>query len=271
MVDVPCFVGMDVANAPLAVAVRPAGERWPSRMMLVELSDSWHGCRPSPHLDGAGSHRWPGAGRHGGVGHSRPPRGCRQPAAGARFGARHRTVGQDSCVGCPRAGALCRRDPSDTPAAAGTPKPTNCAPCWHGGGNWSRCGRPNRIVWGMHPHGCRRTSRPISPGSIPGWRRWTTTSTRHCGRVPCGGSARSCCVASLGLVQSVPNTVARPAGVGTLSRQQLAALVGVAPLNRDSGTLRGRRTIWGDAPCAATLYMSTLVAVRYNPGAQGLL
>src|SRR6266404_2748278 len=28
MVDVPCFVGMDVANAPLAVAVRPAGERW---------------------------------------------------------------------------------------------------------------------------------------------------------------------------------------------------------------------------------------------------
>jgi transposase len=54
--------------------------------------------------------------------------------------------------------------------------------------------------------------------------------------------------------------------LGTLSRQRLAALVGVAPFNRDSGTLRGSRTIWGGrAPVRATLYMSTLVAVRYNP------
>ena len=54
--------------------------------------------------------------------------------------------------------------------------------------------------------------------------------------------------------------------LGTLSRQQLAALVGVAPFNRDSGTLRGSRTIWGGrASVRATLYMSTLVAVRYNP------
>jgi transposase len=54
--------------------------------------------------------------------------------------------------------------------------------------------------------------------------------------------------------------------LGTLNRQRLAALVGVAPLNRDSGTLRGRRTTWGGrAHVRATLYMSTLVAVRYNP------
>jgi transposase len=54
--------------------------------------------------------------------------------------------------------------------------------------------------------------------------------------------------------------------LGTLSRQRLAALVGVAPLNRDSGTLRGTRTIWGGrAHVRTTLYMSTLVAVRYNP------
>jgi transposase len=54
--------------------------------------------------------------------------------------------------------------------------------------------------------------------------------------------------------------------LGTLSRRRLAALVGVAPLNRDSGTLRGSRTIWGGrAHVRATLYMSTLVAVRYNP------
>jgi transposase len=54
--------------------------------------------------------------------------------------------------------------------------------------------------------------------------------------------------------------------LGTLSRQRIAALVGVAPFNRDSGTLRGRRTIWGGrAAVRATLYMSALVAVRHNP------
>jgi transposase len=54
--------------------------------------------------------------------------------------------------------------------------------------------------------------------------------------------------------------------LGTLSRQRIAALVGVAPLNRDSGTLRGHRTIWGGrAHVRATLYMGTLVAVQHNP------
>jgi transposase len=54
--------------------------------------------------------------------------------------------------------------------------------------------------------------------------------------------------------------------LGTLKRQQVAALVGVAPLNCDSGTLQGRRAIWGGhARVRAVLYMGTLVATRYNP------
>lgn len=54
--------------------------------------------------------------------------------------------------------------------------------------------------------------------------------------------------------------------MGTISNKQIAALVGVAPLNRDSGTLRGRRTVWGGrAQVRTVLYMSTLVAVRHNP------
>lgn len=54
--------------------------------------------------------------------------------------------------------------------------------------------------------------------------------------------------------------------LGSLDRKQIAALVGVAPLNRDSGTLRGKRTIWGGrAQIRAPLYMATLVASRYNP------
>ena len=54
--------------------------------------------------------------------------------------------------------------------------------------------------------------------------------------------------------------------LGTLTRQHIAALVGVAPLNGDSGTLRGRRTIWGGRAHGRTvLSMGTLVATRYNP------
>ena len=54
--------------------------------------------------------------------------------------------------------------------------------------------------------------------------------------------------------------------LGTLDRRQIAALVGVAPFNRDSGTLRGKRTVWGGrARVRAVLYMGTLVASRYNP------
>jgi transposase len=54
--------------------------------------------------------------------------------------------------------------------------------------------------------------------------------------------------------------------LGRLNRKQIAALVGVAPLNRDSGTLRGKRTVWGGrAPVRAALYMAALVASRFNP------
>jgi transposase len=54
--------------------------------------------------------------------------------------------------------------------------------------------------------------------------------------------------------------------LGTLNRKAIAALVGVAPFNRDSGMLRGTRTIWGGrAQVRAVLYMSTLVAVHHNP------
>jgi transposase len=53
--------------------------------------------------------------------------------------------------------------------------------------------------------------------------------------------------------------------LGHLSRRQIAALVGVAPLNRDSGTMRGRRTTWaGRAKVRANLYMAALVASRCN-------
>ena len=54
--------------------------------------------------------------------------------------------------------------------------------------------------------------------------------------------------------------------LGTLRHKHVAALVGVAPFNRDSGTLRGRRMVWGGRGAVrAVLYMGTLVATRFNP------
>lgn len=76
------------------------------------------------------------------------------------------------------------------------------------------------------------------------------------------------------LLRSVPGVgdvtahtlIAEVPELGRLGRRQIAALIGVAPLNRDSGTLRGRRMIAGGRPqVRRVLYMAALVATRYNP------
>lgn len=76
------------------------------------------------------------------------------------------------------------------------------------------------------------------------------------------------------LLRSVPaigpvtahTLIAEVPELGHLGRHQIAALMGVAPLNRDSGTFRGRRMICGGrASVRRVLYMAALVAVRYNP------
>lgn len=54
--------------------------------------------------------------------------------------------------------------------------------------------------------------------------------------------------------------------LGSLSRRKIAALVGVAPLNRDSGSFRGQRSVWGGRwKVRAALYMAALVAAYRNP------
>ena len=54
--------------------------------------------------------------------------------------------------------------------------------------------------------------------------------------------------------------------LGRLNRKEVAKLVGVAPLHRDSGQYKGQRQIWGGrASVRASLYMAALVATRYNP------
>jgi len=62
------------------------------------------------------------------------------------------------------------------------------------------------------------------------------------------------------------NLVANLGELGHLNQREIAALVGVAPLNRDSGKQRGRRMIWGGrATVRKALYMPALSAIRCNP------
>jgi transposase len=57
--------------------------------------------------------------------------------------------------------------------------------------------------------------------------------------------------------------------LGALDRKRVAALVGLAPLNADSGTRRGKRLVWGGrSRVRAALYMAALVATRHNPVVQ---
>ncbi len=76
------------------------------------------------------------------------------------------------------------------------------------------------------------------------------------------------------LLRSVPGVgpvlartlLAQVPELGTLTHKRVAALVGVAPLNCDSGTFRGSRSVWGGrAEVRAALYMGALVAAHRNP------
>ena len=61
-------------------------------------------------------------------------------------------------------------------------------------------------------------------------------------------------------------TVGNHITLGTLDRRQIAALVGVAPCNRDRGAMRGKRHVWGGRSRGrAVWYMGTLAATRFNP------
>jgi len=76
------------------------------------------------------------------------------------------------------------------------------------------------------------------------------------------------------ILQSVPGVgqtlsltlLAELPELGQPNRKQIAAMVGVAPINRDSGAYRGQRRVWGGRrQVRNVLYMATLAATRFNP------
>ena len=267
MVDVPCFVGIDVAKAQLDMAVRPSGERWAvpnDADGVVTLVDRLQALHPALSvLEATG--------------------GLERAATAALA-----TAGLPVVVVNPRqardfaraTGQLAKTDALDARALAHfadvirpTPRPLPDAQTRE---LRARLGRRQQLI-GM------RTAEQ---------NRLAGTSERLTQDIEAHITWLNARIATLDddletmlrasplwrenddLLQSVPGigpVCARTLllelpELGTLTRQQIAAVVGVAPLNCDSGTLRGRRTMWGGrAHVRTVLYMGTLVATRFNP------
>jgi transposase len=267
MVDVPCLVGIDVAKAQLDIAVRPSGERWAvpndagGVVTLVERLQTLHPTLIV--LEATG--------------------GLERVATAALA-----TAGLPVVVVNPRqardfvraTGPLAKTDALDARALAHfadvirpTPRPLPDAQTQE---LRALLGRRQQLIG-------RRTAEQNRLAGTS--RRLTQDIEAHIAWL----NARIATLdndletmlrasplwrANDDLLQSVPGigpVCARTLllelpELGTLTRQQIAALVGVAPLNCDSGTLRGRRIIWGGrAHVRTVLYMGTLVATRVNP------
>jgi transposase len=264
---VPCFVGIEVAKAQRAIALRPSGERWAvpnDASGVATLVAQLHVRHPTlivleatGGLERAVTSAWATAGLPGVV--VNPPQG-RDLA---------RATGQ-----------LAKTDALDARALAHcadvirpTPRPLPDAQTQARRALLGR--RQPRI--GMRTAAQHRragTSGRLARDSEAhmAWLHARMATLDHDLEMRLRASPRW--RENDDLVQSVPGSgpvcartfrLELPA-LGTLTRQPIAAWVGVAPLNCDSGTLRGRRTIGGGrAHVRTVLYMGTLVATRFNP------
>ena len=267
MVDVPCFVGIDVAKAQLDIAVRPSGERWAvpndagGVVTLVERLQALHPTLIV--LEATG--------------------GLERAATAALA-----TAGLPVVVVDPRqardfaraTGQLAKTDALDARALTHfadvirpTPRPL---PDTQTQELRALLGRRQQLV-GM------RTAEQNRLAGTSG--RLQTDIEAHIAWLNERLATLDDDIETLlrasplrrendDLLQSAPGIgpvcartlVLELPELGTLNRQQIAALVGVAPLNCDSGTLRGRRMIWGGrAHVRTVLHMGTLVATCYNP------
>ena len=147
------------------------------------------------------------------------------------------------------------------------PRHGHWRPSWPDDDRWSRCLRPRRT-------GFPTATKPV----LKGIRRHIAWLEKELTKLDdgLGDTIRQSPLWRMrdDLLKSVPGVgqvlsvtlLAELPELGTLNRRQIASLVGVAPINRDSGKMRGHRTVWGGrARVRQVLYMATLSATRSNP------
>ena len=258
------FVGIDVAKDKLDIAVRPSAEQWVAPQTedgistlvarLVALAPDWWCWKPPAGTNCPWPPPW-------------PRRACPWP-----WSTRAR---------CARSPAASANWPRPTPSTRQvlarfaevvhpTPRPLPEAQAQELSALLARrrqvLGHAHRRAPAPGHRPARRAPahQPAHRASWrPNWPTWSASCTTPCRPVPCGASRRTCCAAPrasappppLALLAEVPE-------LGQLDRKKIAALVGVAPFPCDSGTLRGKRIVWGGrARVRSALYMATLVAV----------
>jgi transposase len=267
MVDVPCFRGIDVAKAPWDIAVRPSGERW-----------------TVPHAaDGVATLVAQGQALHPTLIVLEAPGGLERAATAALA-----TAGLPVVVVNPRqardfaraTGQLAKTDALDARALAHcadvirpTPRPLPDAQTQELRALLGRrqplivmrtaeqnrlAGTSGRLQTDIEAHITWLNERLATlDNDIETLLRASPLWREHDDLWQSAPGIGPVCARTLRL--ELPE-------LGTLNRRQIAALVGVAPRNGDSGTRRGRRMIGGGrAHVRTVLYMGTLVATRYNP------
>jgi transposase len=189
-------------------------------------------------------------------------RGDQYPT-GAGFCASHRTVSQDGSAGCPGARPFCGSDSAPSPSGAQCPN----AGVGRAGGAPSVTDR----VLTAEKNRLRLAARPIQK-RVQAHITWlekelgsTNTDLTAMMRESSVWGEKEEVLRSVPGVGPVLTTTlfANLPELGTLTRKEVAALAGVAPFLQDSGTLKGRRAIWGGrAHVRTALYMAGLVATR---------
>jgi transposase len=268
----PAFVGIDVAKHSLDVHLRPSGERFTidhdergvaalverlaalaPALVVLEATGGME-VRPAAALATAGL-----------------PVAVVNPRQVRAFARATGPAGQDRPAG--------RGD--DRPlrrgrAAAGAPLPDEATR--HLGALVAR--RRQLLEMLVAERNRRHAAEPLMHGRIDAHLRWLEEALAEI-EGELDGAVRDSAVwrAKEGLLRSVPGVgpvsartlLAELPELGSLTRRQAAALVGVAPFSRDSGTTRGRRTVWGGrATLRACLYMAAVAAARgSNPAIAG--
>jgi transposase len=267
MRDVPCFVGIDVAKAQLDIALRPSGARWAvahDASGVATLVDQVQPLHPTllvleatGGLERAVTSAWAAAGLPVVVVH---PRQARDFA---------RATGQLAQTEAWDARALAH-------FADGIRPPPRPLPAAQTQELRALVGRRQPLI-GMRTaeqHRLAGTSERLTKDIVAHitWRNAAIATLDNALETtlrasPLGRENDDLLQSAKGIGPVCAGTLllALPA-LGTLTRQHIAAVVGVAARPCDSGTLCGRRMIWGGrAHVRTVLYMGTLVATRFNP------